>query len=182
MMVPGRIWRSCWLCANTFFLASGLAESVKVEKKNWFVAFKVASKKVCDGMGMLDDDNGASGEEEEELEVVEEVEEETEVEEEVGVGVGEHPGDASVEDAEDEEEGEEVDEPAVAGIIRELFALVERDTTAQKAWVRQKKEDLVAAWRNTPLCERGWCGVTVERIQGLARHHLHELRSPHSRP
>jgi hypothetical protein len=157
------------------FLVSGLAESVKVEK-NWFVAFKVASKKVCDGMGMLDDDNGASGEEEDELEVVEEVEEE------VGVGVGEHPGDASVEDAEDEEEGEEVDEPAVAGIIRELFALVERDTTAQKAWVRQKKEDLVAAWRNTPLCERGWCGVTVERIQGLARHHLHELRSPHSRP
>ena len=34
-----------------YFLASGLAESVKVEKKNWFVAFKVAAKKACDGRG-----------------------------------------------------------------------------------------------------------------------------------
>ena len=38
----------------------------------------------------------------------------------------------------------------MANIVRQLFAVVERDTTAQKAWVKQEKEDLVAAWPQYP--------------------------------
>jgi len=110
-----------------YFLAADVAVSVKVDKPNWFVTFRVACKMVGDGMGLLEegDDDG-------------EVEEDEEDEE-------------SEEGGAEEEELAPVSCVGVARVVRGLLDVVERDAEtaedeARKEWVGEKKEELEEAW------------------------------------